>query len=50
MEREIKYVLAEHKKSVTVYADGFITCIIDDDFAIKYGYLTAIEYCKKVFA
>jgi len=50
MSEEIKYVLVEHKNHVTVYAGGFIMCIIDKYFAVKRGYSTPIDYCRKVFA
>ena len=45
----LKYKLVEKKSSVVVYAGDSVMCIIDNDFAVKQGFETALEYCENVF-
>ena len=45
----MKYTFKTCKWGVSVYKNNNICAMIDEDFAIKYGYKTALEYCKKVF-
>ena len=49
MENKTIYRLVEKRDSVSVYSGTYIMCQIDNDFAIKAGYKTALEYCNDVF-
>lgn len=45
----MKYKLIQKKWGVAVYKNKNVMALIDESFAIKLGYKTAMEYCLAVF-
>lgn len=47
--KESNYVLVQKRNFVSVYKDGQVVAMIDDDSMLVEGYTNAMDYCKHVF-